>query len=123
MDEKKKIAVVGVSDNPEKFGYKIFMDLRDAGYDVEAVGVRGGEVNGRTVYKTLKDLPEKPEIIITVVPPVGTDKIVDDAIVLGGVEEIWMQPGSQSEEAAEKARAAGIKVTDRGCFMVVHGIW
>jgi len=122
MDEKKKIAVVGVSENQEKFGYKIFADLLAAGFDVEAVGVRGGTVCGKTICKSLDTLPCVPDIVITVVPPVGTDKAVDDCIKLG-VKEIWMQPGSRSEKAVIKARGAGIKVIDRDCFMTFHGIW
>jgi predicted CoA-binding protein len=122
MDENKLIAVVGVSENTEKFGYKIFTDLLSAGFKVGAVGLRGGIVAGNTVYKSLKELPNKPDIVLTVVPPEGTSKIVDDAIVLD-IKEIWMQPGSVSKEASEKARQAGIKVTNRGCFMVAHGVW
>ncbi len=122
MEKDTKIAVVGVNDNPQKFGYRIFVDLIDSGYNAFAVGVRGGEVNSKKIYKTLADLPEKPDIVITVVPPVGTEKIVDEVIALG-IKEIWMQPGSQSAPAIERARAAGIKVTDRGCFMIVAGIW
>jgi len=122
MNENKLIAVIGVSENPEKFGYKIFCDLLGAGYNTCAVGVRGGNVAGKNVYKCLCDLPAKPDIIITVVPPVGTDKAVDDAIALG-VKEVWMQPGSRSENAVQKAKAAGMKVTDTGCFMLEHGIW
>lgn len=122
MMKGKKIAVVGVNDNPEKFGYRIFFDLLDAGYNVFPIGVRGGEVKGQKIFKTLEELPEKPDLVITVVPPVGTDKIVDDCIKLG-IKEIWMQPGSQSFEGIEKAEAAGIKVTQRGCFMVQEGVW
>ena len=118
----KKIAVAGVNDNPEKFGYKIFTGLLAAGYDVYAVGVRGGLINSSVIYKSLSDLPQKPDIVITVVPPVGTEKITDDCVLLR-VGEIWMQPGSYSQQAAEKARANGIKVTDRGCFMRSENLW
>jgi predicted CoA-binding protein len=67
-------------------------------------------------------LPSKPDIVLTVVPPVGTDKTVDDAIELV-IKEVWMQPGSVSETAVKKAKTAGMKVTDHGCFMVAHGVW
>lgn len=122
MDENKLIAVVGVSENSDKFGYKIFTDLLGAGFKAVAVGVSGGKVAGQTVYKSLRDLPIKPNIVLTVVPPVGTDQTVDDAIALG-IEEVWIQPGSASEMATKKAKDAGIKVTDHGCFMIAHGIW
>lgn len=122
MDRNKLIAIVGVSENPDKTGFKIFTDLLRAGFKVVAVGIRGGVVAGKRVYKSLKDLPAKPDMILTVVPPAGTDKTVDDAIALG-VKEVWMQPGSQSETAVQKAKAVGMKVTESGCFMLVHGIW
>jgi predicted CoA-binding protein len=122
MDENKLIAVVGVSENLDKFGYRIFNDLLKAGFKVSAVGIKGGNVEGKSIYKSLKELPSKPDIIVTVVPPASTDKTVDDAIELG-IKEVWMQPGSVSEKASKKARSAGIKVTDRGCFMVAHGVW
>jgi predicted CoA-binding protein len=122
MEMNKLIAVVGVSENPDKIGFKIFIDLLRAGFKTAAVGIRGGTVAGKTVYKSLKDLPVKPDMILTVVPPTVTDKTVDDAIDLG-IKEVWMQPGSQSKAAVQKAKATGMKVTENGCFMLVHGIW
>ncbi|MDR3275144.1 MAG: CoA-binding protein [Endomicrobium sp.] len=122
MDENKLIAVVGVSENPDKFGYKIFTDLIKSNFKTVGISMRGGIINGKTVYKSLKDLPEKPGIVLTAVPPAVTEKIVNGAIELG-IKEIWMQPGSQSEAATQKARTEGIKVTYNSCFMVVHGIW
>ncbi|MDR2425788.1 MAG: CoA-binding protein [Endomicrobium sp.] len=120
--KNKLIAVVGVNDKPEKFGYRIFFDLFKAHYDVFPIGVRGGEVNGVKIYKTLQELAQKPDIVITVVAPAVTEKIVDDCIKLG-IKEIWMQPGSQSTEAVKKAKIAEIKVTYNTCFMVSEGIW
>ncbi|MDR1942364.1 MAG: CoA-binding protein [Endomicrobium sp.] len=120
---KNKItAVVGVSVNPEKFGYKIFDGLIKSGYKVFAVGVKGGQLFAEKIYANLADLPCKPDIVITVVPPAATEKTVDDCIDLG-IKEIWMQPGSNSEKAAQKARAAGIKVTTDACFMKANKIW
>jgi predicted CoA-binding protein len=122
MDEDKLIAVVGVSENSDKFGYQIFNDLLKAKFKVVAVGIKGGNIAGENIYKSLKELPSKPDIVVTVVPPIGTDKTVNDAIELG-IKEVWMQPGSVSEKAIKKAKAAGIKVIDHGCFMVAHGVW
>jgi predicted CoA-binding protein len=122
MERNKLIAVVGVSENPDKTGFKIFTDLLRSGFKAAAVGIHGGTVAGKTVYKSLKDLPVKPDMILTVVPPVGTNKAIDDAISLG-IKEVWMQPGSQSETAGQKAKVAGMKVTENGCFMLMHGIW
>jgi predicted CoA-binding protein len=119
---KKIIAVVGVSDNKEKFGYRIWADLKSSGYNVFAIGIKDGEVNGEKIYLTLEELPQKPDIVVTVVPPPTTEKIVDEIIELG-IKEIWMQPGSVSQTANQKAIEAGIKVTADKCFMKTEGIW
>lgn len=118
----KKIAVIGVSNRKEKFGFKIFRDLLKAGYNAQGINPRGGEVLGQKIYRNLKELEEIPDIVITVVPKEVTEKIVDDCKELG-IKEIWMQPGSSSESAIEKARLCGINPTYNACFMVQQGIW
>jgi predicted CoA-binding protein len=118
----KKIAVVGVSQDASKYGYKIFKDLVEFGCNVQAVGVRGGEVLGRKIYKSIKELEAVPEQIITVVPPAGTEQIVEQSKELG-VKEIWMQPGSESETAIKNAKSYGMHVTYNACFMVANGLW
>ena len=122
MDYKQQhIAVVGVSADPQKYGHKIFRDLVGAGYKVRAVNPKGGTILDQPVYPTLKDLPEVPDIVITVVPPLVTDKIVDECHALG-IHHIWMQPGSQSEAAAKKAESYGMIAT-QSCFMTTNGLW
>jgi predicted CoA-binding protein len=64
--------------------------LLRAGFKVAAIGIRGGTVAGKTVYKSFKDLLVKPDMILTLVPLVGTDKTVDDAIALA-IKEVWMR--------------------------------
>jgi predicted CoA-binding protein len=122
MYKDKKIAVIGVSQDPEKFGHKIFVDLKDSDYQVCAVGIKGGQVDGLPIYKKLSELPEKPDLVITVVAPAITDTVIDECIKLG-IPEIWMQPGSQSEPAIKKAKENSIKVTDTICFMKAEGLW
>ncbi len=116
------ITVIGVSDRPEKFGYRIFTDLLAAGYKVTGVNPRGIEVNGQKTFKTLKEVLPRPELVITVVPSAVTERVVDDCRDLG-IKEIWMQPGSESESAIKKAKEYDIKVTANACFMVEVGEW
>ncbi len=120
--KKRKLAVVGVSERTEKYGNRIFRDLVAAGYDVEGVNPRGGEVAGKKIFAQLKDVAPLPEMVITVVMPQITEQIVDQCIALG-IKEIWMQPGSESSAAIEKAERAGMNVTHDSCFMVQKGIW
>ena len=63
-----------------------------------------------------------PDIVITVVPSGVTEKVVEDANELG-VKEIWMQPGSESQNAIMKAKEYGIKVTHNACIMINAKIW
>lgn len=119
--EYKLIAVVGVSDDASKYGHKIFRDLLHAGYPVKGVNPKGGFVLGQNIYKSLSELEQKPDLVITVVHPGVTEKVVEECNKLG-VGHIWMQPGSESGEAAKKAKEYGIKTT-LACFMVQKGVW
>ena len=118
----KLIAVVGVSANQEKYGFKIFRDLLDQGFNIVGVNVNDGEVLGKKILRSLKEINQVPDLVITVIPPPATESIVDECVKLG-VKEIWMQPGSESDKAIEKAKQSGINVTFNACFMVQQGIW
>jgi predicted CoA-binding protein len=120
--KEKIIAVVGVSNNEEKFGFKIFRDLLEAGFNVKGINPREVEVLGRKIYASLNELESVPDLVITVVPPAVTEKIVETCKEIG-VKEIWMQPGSESEIAVQKAKQYGISVTYNACFMRQQGIW
>lgn len=119
--KNKKIAVIGVSSNPQKYGYKIFFDLIKNGYNAYGVNPKLNELNGIKIYPSLKNLPEQPDILILVIPPDVSKDVVKTAIEIG-VKEIWFQPGSESKEAIELAKSNNIK-TITACFMVSHRIW
>lgn len=116
------IAVVGVSHQQDKYGYKIFHDLVDAGYSVYGVNPKGGTLLSKPLYASLWELPVVPMLVLTVVPPEVTRQVVEQCHKLK-VKNIWMQPGSESPEAIQQAEAYGIKVVHTTCFMRVKGIW
>lgn len=118
----KLIAVIGVSNREEKFGFRIFKSLLEGGFKVKGIHLRGGEVLGQKIYKNLKELDSVPDLVITVVPPEITERIVEECNELG-IKEIWMQPGSESEDAVKKAKQYGIPVVYNACFMVENKIW
>jgi len=120
--KKQRFAVVGVSENPDKFGHKIFRDLLKAGYNVYGVNPKGGELFDQKIYPTLKDISAKPDLVITIVLPAVTEKIIDEAEALG-IKTIWMQPGSESEAAVKKAKNYKMNIVNGACFMVTHGVW
>lgn len=120
--KKKTIVVVGVSHKEDKFGFKIFKDLLKNGFNVMGVNPTDGEIAGRKIYRNLKEIDTKIDLVITVVPYSVTERIVDECKELG-IKEIWMQPGSESDLAVEKAKKYGISVVTNACFMVEEGIW
>ena len=115
-------AVVGASLNPDKFGYKIFHDLRAAGYIVYGVNPSGGEIDGQKLHPTLADLPEEPAVVDIVVPPKVTKDIVHQCAERG-LKRVWMQPGSESEEASRFCHEQGIKVVHDACAMIRKREW
>lgn len=119
--EYKLIAVVGVSDDASKYGHRIFRDLLNSGYSVKGVNPKGGFVLGNGIYKSLSEIEQRPDLVITVVPPAVTEKVVEECNALG-IKAVWMQPGSDSDEAVKKAADYGIKTT-QACFMVIKGVW
>jgi len=116
IDEKNVIAVVGVSPNKEKFGYKVYNTIREKGFKVYGVNPRYAEVDEDKLYPDLESLPGKPDVVVTVVPPKVTEWIVRSCNDLG-INKVWMQPGSQSEEALKFCKEHGIEAIDDACFI------
>jgi predicted CoA-binding protein len=118
----RKWAVIGVSNDRSKYGNKIFRDLRDAGYEVFAVNPKLTEVEGSPCFPNLEALPEKPDVVDVVVPPQVGVSVVDECLKLG-IQNIWFQPGSESEEAIQKAEQGGMTVVSDACIMIQKQDW
>lgn len=122
--EKKVWAVVGASRDESRFGYKVFKALLDSGYKVYPINPSADEIAGVKAYPRLSDLPEKPDVVDTVVPSKVTEKIVAEVAELG-IKRMWMQPGSESDEAIRLAEEKGIIVVHNACAMSlarkIHG--
>ena len=117
IENKNVFAVVGVSRNPEKYGHKVYKDLKEAGYKVYPINPNASRILGDKCYPNLESLPEKPDVVTIVVPPKVTEKIVEECKKLG-IKKIWMQPGSESETAIQLCRDSGIKVIHGVCIMI-----
>ncbi len=112
------VAIVGASRNPNKWGYKVFKILLEKYPDLKAypVNPNADAILGVKAFPNLKSLPEKPDMVITVVPPKITEKVVVEAVDLG-VKLIWMQPGSESDKAIRYAQDHGVRVLHGVCFI------
>ena len=94
----KKLAVVGVSRNGKKFGNAVFKELRAKGFNVFPVNSNTKKINDEECFPNLNMLPERVEGAVIVVPSYETERVVRDALT-AGINNIWMQKGSESEEA------------------------
>ena len=116
-DKKNIIAVVGVSADEFKFGARIFRTLKYYGYQVVGVNPKHKELYGEPIYPSLKALPKKPDVVITVVPPQVTEEVVKEAKDLG-ITKFWMQEGSESDAAIEFCKQNQIDFDAGKCFII-----
>ncbi len=117
MLDKKVWAVVGASPNESKFGYKIYKKLKDRGYEVYGVNPKYDEIDGDKLYKSIADLPMKPDCVDMVVNPKLSKKAVED-IANTGIEYVWFQPGTFDEDVIELAEEKGLKYVYYDCVLV-----
>jgi len=117
ISKENSFAVVGASKDESKYGYKVFMDLKNAGYEVYPINPKEKYIKGEKCYLSLEDLPKVPDVVITVVPPKITEEIVKQVKKLK-IGAVWMQPGSESEEAIKFCKENKIVVVSNACIMV-----
>jgi predicted CoA-binding protein len=114
---QKKFAVIGATDNPEKYGNRIFKNLTKRGYEVYPVNPNLKEIDGTKCYPTLSDVPVKVDVVDFVVPPNVTESVLKECKKLG-LDNIWLQPGSESDAAIAYCRDNNFKVVYGTCVML-----
>jgi predicted CoA-binding protein len=116
----KTIAVIGLSPDPTKDSHRVAKYLKEAGYTIIPVYPKEEEILGEKVYRSLKEIPGKVDMVDIFRKPAAVAPIVDACIERGDVDVVWLQAGIVNNEAAEKARNAGMKVVQSRCAMVDH---
>ena len=114
---QKRFAVIGATDNPEKYGNRILKSLTRRGYEVYPVNPNLKEIEGAKCYSTLADIPIKVEVVDFVVPPEVTEAALRECRRLG-LDRIWLQPGSESETAIAFCHDNNLKVVHSTCVML-----
>jgi len=120
LKQVKTIAVIGLSPNPEKDSHRVAKYLQEHGYTIIPVYPKGDEILGQKVYRSLAEIPGKVDMVDIFRKPAAFDAIADACIERGDVDVFWGQVGLVNNEAAEKARDAGMKVVQNLCAMVEH---
>ncbi len=110
----RTIAVVGCSPKPERAGNYVARYWQQLGYRVIPVNPGHSELVNERCYASLRDIPEKVDLVDCFRRSEDISSIVEDAIAIGA-KVIWMQLGIINEEAAQRAEAAGLKVVMDRC--------
>src|ERR1700726_1463334 len=116
LERVNTIALAGASANWNRPSYFVMKYLQGKGYRVIPVnpGAAGQELQGEQVYASLRDIPDKIDMVDIFRASDQAGPIVDDAIAIGA-KVVWMQLGVRNDAAAEIAEAVGIEVIMNRC--------
>ena len=117
-DKDNLIALIGASNDKNKYGNKILLDLLSKNYNVVPINHKEDSIAGLKAYSKVQDLPSRPSIINFVVPPeVGLN--ITKELVEEGYNHFWYQPGAESENIADFLAQENKDFIDDKCIMVV----
>jgi predicted CoA-binding protein len=119
LNKAKTIAVVGLSNKPLRPSHGVAFYMQQQGYRIIPVNPNIQSVLGERAYPSLKEVPEKIDIVNIFRRPEFVAEVVQQAIALR-VPAVWMQEDVIHEQAAEKARQAGIFVVMDRCILKEH---
>ena len=113
-------AVIGASNDRRKYGNKALRALRERGYTVWPVNPNESEVEGIPAFKSIRDVPQRPEMITVYVRPEVVLQIPPD-IAAKGCDELWLNPGTESDEVLRRAEELHLNVI-QACTIIGVGI-
>ncbi|RXK13194.1 CoA-binding protein [Halarcobacter mediterraneus] len=120
FENTKTIAIIGLSPNEEKASNKVAKYLKNAGFKIVPVYPKEDEILGEKVYRSLKEIPFKVDMVDIFRKPDVIGQVVDAAIDRGDVDTVWTQLGLVNNEAANKAKETGMKVVQNKCTKIEH---
>ena len=116
----KTVAVIGASNDRAKFGNKAVRAFRQQGYTVYPVNLKETEIEGLSAYRSIRDVPVRPQQITVYLPPPVLLKLLPE-IAARGCDELWLNPGTESDEVLAEAERLGLNVI-QACSIVGVGI-
>ena len=115
----KRVAMVGLSGNTSRPSHFVAIYLKSRGYEVIPVNPKEKEILGQKSYASLKEIPDKIDIVDIFRDPAAVPPIVEEAIAIGA-KAVWMQLGIVNQQAADRAKAAGLEVVMDRCMKIEH---
>ena len=116
----KTIAVVGLSAQWHRPSFFAAKYMQEHGYRVIPVNPQYDTILGEKCFKSLRDIPEKVDVVDCFRKSAEIPAIAEDAIAIGA-QVLWMQLGVENAEARRKAEAAGLEVVENRCVKIEHG--
>jgi len=124
LRDARTIAVIGLTSSEMRPSYGVSSYMQQQGYRIIPINPKGEEVLGEKGYKSLREIPEKVDIVDVFRRPDAVPEIVNEVIAFGSekgsVPALWLQETVVHEEAAERARKAGITVVMDHCILKEH---
>ncbi|MGQ0736531.1 MAG: CoA-binding protein [Acidobacteriota bacterium] len=114
------VAVIGASPDRRKFGNKGLRAFRAAGYRVVPINPHHAFIEGERAYATVMDYPGVIDLATLYVPPEVGESLVDQ-LADKGIEEVWVNPGAESETLTRRARARGLRAIE-ACSIIGIGL-
>ncbi|SFI28891.1 Predicted CoA-binding protein [Paenibacillus sp. UNC496MF] len=121
LEETETIAVVGLSDNPERTSHMIAQAMQAKGYRIVPVNPNADTILGERAYASLKDIPFQVDVVDVFRRSEFTPPIAEEAVAIGA-KTLWLQLGVVNDEAAEIARQGGLNVIMDRCIKVEDSI-
>lgn len=116
----KSIAILGASADRSKYGNKAVRAYLQQGYTVYPINPKESQIEGLRVYRSALDLPERPGRVSVYLPPAVLQTVLDD-VAARGCDELWLNPGSESDAVLARAAALGLNVF-QACSIVDVGV-
>jgi len=120
FESVKTIAILGLSPDESKASNMVAAYLQNAGYKIVPVYPKEDEILGEKVYRSLKEIPFKIDMVDIFRKPAAFDAIADACIERGDIDVFWGQLGLVNNDAAQKAKDAGMKVVQNYCTKLEH---
>ena|SRR5438105_3685096 len=116
----KTVAIIGASNDRGKFGNKAVRAFLSQGYTVYPVNPRASEIEGLPAYRSLAEVPVRPHMVTVYLPPQILLKVLPE-IAEKGCDELWLNPGTESDEVLLEAERLGLNVI-QACSIVGLGV-
>lgn len=116
----KTVAIIGASNDRAKYGNKSVRAHLQQGYTVFPINPKEAQIEGIPAFKSITDIPVRPDRVSLYLPPPLVVKVLPD-IAAKGCDELWLNPGTESDEVLSEAKRLGLNVI-QACSIIDVGI-